>query len=170
MQELVARKYYWETLRHNVEVYVRDCDVCLASKTVKHKPYGNLEQLPVPIHCWKDLSIDFVTGSIASICGLEEQWLWFNSSHCQSANKDGILQASADDNNCTCASKSHLRCCCLTPQFAQLYCQQPRLGIHIQVLVVLVLLLEYQTEALYHLPPSDWWPSWAAEQNNGSLP
>ena len=33
-QELVAKKYYWETFRHNVEVYVRDCDICLASKTV----------------------------------------------------------------------------------------------------------------------------------------
>ena len=61
-RELVARKYYWETLRHDVEVYVRGCDVCLASKAVRHKPYGNLQQLPVPTHHWKDLSMDFVTG------------------------------------------------------------------------------------------------------------
>ena len=51
MRKLVARKYYWETLRHDVEVYVRGCDVCLASKTVRHKPYGNLQQLPVLTHC-----------------------------------------------------------------------------------------------------------------------
>ena len=50
-RELVARKYYWETLRHDVEVYVRGCDVCLASKAVRHKPYRNLQQLPVPTHC-----------------------------------------------------------------------------------------------------------------------
>ena len=61
-QELVAKKYYWETLRYNVEVYVRGCDVCLASKAVKHKPYRNLQQLPVPTYRWKDLSIDFVMG------------------------------------------------------------------------------------------------------------
>ena len=61
-QELVARKYYWETLRHDIEVYVRGCDVCLASKTIKHKPYKNLQQLPVPTHCWKDLSMDFGIG------------------------------------------------------------------------------------------------------------
>ena len=42
-QELVARKYYWETLRHDVEVYVRGYDVCLASKAIKHKPYKNLQ-------------------------------------------------------------------------------------------------------------------------------
>ena len=54
MQELVIRMYYWETLRHNVEIYVRDCNVCLASKTVKPKPYGNLQKLPVPTYHWKD--------------------------------------------------------------------------------------------------------------------
>ena len=46
-RKLVARKYYWKTLRHDVNVYVRGCDICLASKVVKHKPYGNLQQLLV---------------------------------------------------------------------------------------------------------------------------
>ena len=59
-QELVAKKYYWETLRHDIEVYIRGYDVCLVFKTVKYKPYGNLQQVPVPTHCQKDLFIDFV--------------------------------------------------------------------------------------------------------------
>ena len=42
-QELIARKYYWETLCHNVKVYVKGCDVCFAFRAVKHKPYGNLQ-------------------------------------------------------------------------------------------------------------------------------
>ena len=42
-KKLVARKYYWETLCHDVEVYIRGCDVCLASKTVKHQLYENLQ-------------------------------------------------------------------------------------------------------------------------------
>ena len=41
-RELVARKYYWETLHHNVKIYIRSREVCLASKTVKYKPCGNL--------------------------------------------------------------------------------------------------------------------------------
>ncbi len=61
-RELIARKYYWPTLRRDVEVYVKGCDVCLASKAVRHKPYGDLQSLPVPTHRWKDLSMDFVTG------------------------------------------------------------------------------------------------------------
>ena len=33
-RELVARKYYWPTLCHNVEDYVKGCNVCLALKAV----------------------------------------------------------------------------------------------------------------------------------------
>ena len=48
--ELPARKYYWPTLRHNVEAYVKGCDACLASKAVRHKPYRDLQSLLVPTH------------------------------------------------------------------------------------------------------------------------
>ena len=61
-QKLFSRKYYWPTLRHDVEDYIRGCNICLASKIVWHKPYSDLQSLPVPIHHWKYLSIDFVTG------------------------------------------------------------------------------------------------------------
>ena len=33
-QELVAWKYYWPTLRHDVNNYMKGCNVCLASKAV----------------------------------------------------------------------------------------------------------------------------------------
>ena len=33
-RELVARKYYWPTLCHDVEDYVKECNICLASKTI----------------------------------------------------------------------------------------------------------------------------------------
>ncbi len=41
-RKLIARKYNWPTLRRDVETYVKGCDVCLALKAVKHKPYGDL--------------------------------------------------------------------------------------------------------------------------------
>ena len=53
--KLLARKYFWPFLRHNVETYVKDCDVYLASKAGRHKPYGDLQSLPIPTHWWKDL-------------------------------------------------------------------------------------------------------------------
>ncbi len=58
----IAGKYYWPTLRRDVKAYVKGCDVCLASKAVRHKPYEDLQLLSVPTHRWKNLSIDFVTG------------------------------------------------------------------------------------------------------------
>ena len=61
-RDFVGRKYYWPSLRKDVEAYVKGCDVCLGSKAVRHKPYGDLQSLPVPTHRWKDLLIDFVTG------------------------------------------------------------------------------------------------------------
>ena len=61
-QELIAKKYYWPTPCRDFEAYVKGCDVCLASKAIRHKPYRNLQALSVPTHKWKDLSMDFVTG------------------------------------------------------------------------------------------------------------
>ena len=61
-RKLLVWKYYWPTLRHDVEAYVKGYDVCLVSKAVKHKPYSDLQSLPVPTHWWKDLLMDFVTG------------------------------------------------------------------------------------------------------------
>ncbi len=48
--ELIARKYYWPTLQQDVKAYVKGCDVCLASKAVHHKPYGDLQSLLIPTH------------------------------------------------------------------------------------------------------------------------
>ena len=61
-KELVGRKYYWPGLKRDVESYVRGCDVCLALKAVRHKPYGDLQFLLILTHRWKDLSMDVVTG------------------------------------------------------------------------------------------------------------
>ena len=49
-RELVDRKYYWPSLRKDDESYVKECDVCLASKVVRHKPYEDLQFLSVSTH------------------------------------------------------------------------------------------------------------------------
>ncbi len=61
-RELIAQKYYWLTFCRNIEAYIRGCNICLASKAIRHKPYNNLQSLLVHTHWWKDLLIDFVTG------------------------------------------------------------------------------------------------------------
>ena len=49
-QELIARKYYWPTLQKDVEAYIKRYNVCLASKAVCHKPYKDLQSLPISTH------------------------------------------------------------------------------------------------------------------------
>ena len=61
-KELIGRKYYWPSLRKDVEAYIKGYDVCLYFKVVRHKPYGDLQSLLVSTHQWKDFSIDFVIG------------------------------------------------------------------------------------------------------------
>ena len=41
-RELDGRKYYRPSLKRNVKSYVRVCDICLALKAVRHKPYSDL--------------------------------------------------------------------------------------------------------------------------------
>ena len=49
-RELVAQKYYWPTIQIDIKAYVKRSDVCIVSKTVRHKLYGNLQFLSVPTH------------------------------------------------------------------------------------------------------------------------
>ena len=63
---LVGRKYYWPSLQKDMEAYVKDCDICFSSKTVRHKSYKNLQSLRILTYCWKDLSMDIVTELLIS--------------------------------------------------------------------------------------------------------
>ena len=63
----MVQKYYWPILLYNVETYVKGCDICLASKTVCHKPYDDLQLISVPMHWWKAFLMDFVAGLPLSI-------------------------------------------------------------------------------------------------------
>lgn len=66
IQKLIAQKYYCFSRQKNVKTYNIVYNICLISKTVKHKLYNDLQLLPVPIYCWKVLSMDFLTGQLIS--------------------------------------------------------------------------------------------------------
>jgi hypothetical protein len=60
--ELIQRKYYWPRLHGDVKDYVATCTLCPRVKSARHKPYGELQPLPVPRGPWTDLTMDFITG------------------------------------------------------------------------------------------------------------
>lgn len=49
-RKLMAKKYFWPSLRKDVKEYIKSYDICLASKVVKYKFYENLQSLPVLIY------------------------------------------------------------------------------------------------------------------------
>jgi len=60
--ELHARRYYWPSIRKDVDRYVWNCHVCCRMKSTHHAPYGVLRLLSVPERPWEHISVDFVTG------------------------------------------------------------------------------------------------------------
>jgi transposase InsO family protein len=58
---LLRRHWYWETMARDVDEYVRSCDVCQRTKVKRHRQYGALQSLPVPLRPWMEISMDFIT-------------------------------------------------------------------------------------------------------------
>src|ERR1700723_1157919 len=58
--ELVRRDYTWPHVQTFIKDYCKSCTTCARSKTLRQKPYGNLQQLPIPEKPWNLISIDFI--------------------------------------------------------------------------------------------------------------
>jgi hypothetical protein len=58
--ELVKRNYYWIGLHDDVKRYVKNCHVCIRSKSFRDAYSGGLKQLSIPNGAWKDIAVDFV--------------------------------------------------------------------------------------------------------------
>ncbi|KAK6212977.1 hypothetical protein QIS74_03097 [Colletotrichum tabaci] len=67
--ELVTRKFHWENIGKSVQDYVRSCQACQGVRTPRHKPYGQLQPLPMPAHPFQEISMDFITGLPPSLRG-----------------------------------------------------------------------------------------------------
>ena len=60
--ELLTRKYFWPSMRKDVERFVANCHTCRRTKPRRHASHGTLLPLPVPDRPWQDISMDFVVG------------------------------------------------------------------------------------------------------------
>jgi Integrase zinc binding domain/Integrase core domain len=57
---VIRREYTWPNIWEFVADYVKSCTTCAKSKAKRHKPYGLLHQLPVPLRPWESISMDFI--------------------------------------------------------------------------------------------------------------
>jgi transposase InsO family protein len=64
--DLLRRRYTWSGITDDVREYVATCPVCQGKAVHRHKPYGQLQPLPIPTDLWnspfKEISLDWITG------------------------------------------------------------------------------------------------------------
>jgi len=60
MLELIQRHYTWLNIRDDAQKFCKSCVTCMRSKPQCHRPYGSLQQLPIPKHPWNSISMDFI--------------------------------------------------------------------------------------------------------------
>ena len=58
--DLIARNFWWKSLRIDVKDYVSTCEGCLRNKVSRQKPAGLLMPLSIPDRPWSGISVDFV--------------------------------------------------------------------------------------------------------------
>jgi len=58
----VRADLYWTKMDEHITEYVRSCHVCQRNKVIRHKKYGLLDPLEVPMRPWTAISMDFIVG------------------------------------------------------------------------------------------------------------
>ncbi|XP_072064137.1 uncharacterized protein [Arachis hypogaea] len=59
--DVLSEHFYWPRMRRDVEKFCAKCVACKQAKS-KSLPHGLYAPLPVPMHPWVDISMDFVLG------------------------------------------------------------------------------------------------------------
>jgi hypothetical protein len=59
--DLVSRTFFWPTMCKYIMNYISGCDTYQCSKSSNHKPYGLLQNLPIPDRPWSSIFVDFIT-------------------------------------------------------------------------------------------------------------
>ena len=57
---LVRREYTWPECRTFVKQFCASCVLCRRNVKPRHRPYGLLKPLPVPLRPWHSISLDFI--------------------------------------------------------------------------------------------------------------
>jgi len=58
----VRANFYWPKIDEHITEYVPSCNVCQRNNVIRHKKYGLLEPLEVPMRPWTAISMEFIVG------------------------------------------------------------------------------------------------------------
>ncbi|KAM4063982.1 reverse transcriptase (RNA-dependent DNA polymerase) [Hirsutella rhossiliensis] len=59
--ERIRRIYDFPRMKKRISETIRKCELCARSKAERHKPYGELQPLPVPKKPWDSIAFDHIT-------------------------------------------------------------------------------------------------------------
>lgn len=57
----ISSQFFWPAMQQRIRKFVRECQICQQAKVKQALPAGLLQPLPIPLHVWDDIAMDFVT-------------------------------------------------------------------------------------------------------------
>ncbi|KAJ9546504.1 hypothetical protein OSB04_019047 [Centaurea solstitialis] len=67
--------YWWPGMKKDIAHFVERCVTCLQVKIEHQRPYGKLQQLPIPEWTWEHVTMDFVTKLPRTPKGYDTIWV-----------------------------------------------------------------------------------------------
>ncbi|KAJ9541866.1 hypothetical protein OSB04_028372 [Centaurea solstitialis] len=67
--------YWWPGMKKDIAYFVERCVTCLQVKIEHQRPYGKLQQLPIPEWTWEHVTMDFVTKLPRTPKGYDTIWV-----------------------------------------------------------------------------------------------
>ncbi len=60
-EHLLRNRFWWPTLLMDTTHFIRNCNTCNTTKSLKQLPAGLMQPLPTPQRPWSHIAIDFIT-------------------------------------------------------------------------------------------------------------
>ncbi|KAJ9544987.1 hypothetical protein OSB04_024694 [Centaurea solstitialis] len=71
----LRQSYWWPGMKKDIAYFVERCVTCLQVKIEHQRPYGKLQQLPIPEWTWEHITMDFVTKLPRTPKGYDTIWV-----------------------------------------------------------------------------------------------
>jgi hypothetical protein len=59
--ELVWKSYFWHKITHEIQNYIKFCQLYKRIKAFRSASLGHFHSLSVPFQTWQDISVDYIT-------------------------------------------------------------------------------------------------------------
>nr|KYP59122.1 Transposon Ty3-I Gag-Pol polyprotein [Cajanus cajan] len=57
----ICSQFFWPGMQQRIRKFVRECQIFQQAKVQQALPAGLLQPLPIPLHVWDDIAMDFIT-------------------------------------------------------------------------------------------------------------